>query len=536
MSDSNVHIASDTKKPVPIVTTNELTSNMWLYPSALSAVISFVLSGATIAFVYLLTVSYPDTLPGPTWILAMISYMPLITAFLLFPHCLVQTYAMSFVVLLTIWLMYPQAVQVPIYVGVPFGLGFFVLTSLSVHLWSRRFQTDEMLGIQWIVRYSCMFMITAYTINMVYGNLVSHAIQLFRVPFLLQPISIFGFGSVEFLLILTNACLAWWIYASVKTRRILPIDFGALDGETRLARSKRFFCNPIILLISSWILWVSIAGIVKASHTIDSNSRVVVATVGGVPFSDVEAATELGMQIAIQAKRTGATFIVTPEFSLQADFHQSCESLIVNHLYPQISGLGLHVVVGCFQRTNKRCSQENLAITLSPQGRILGVHGKLQPTPGEQSCYQPGVSVQTIPYDDATHRPSFGISALICYDMDFLGPTAQAADMGASLILNPANDWLGVRHHYAVLVIRAIENRVAIVKAERNLDPAIVDPFGNIIALGTKRNPYISGQVHFSTPLKISWIRQHMIYWICILMYAVFISMDIIRVYKRRYQ
>ena len=523
----------------------------WSFSNMVSAVIAIMLSLSTLGLGYILTESFPDSMPGPTWIVSLLVYAPFICGSLHYNKSYIQIYVLTFVVLFGMWLLIPCGVGVVPIVGIPFGIGFSLLTALSFHLWALRFKDETILGLGWIIRYSCMFMITAYTASMVYGNLVSHALQFFRTPFILQPISIFGFGSFEFLVIFTNACLAWWIYISVTTRRIFPIVIS--PGETRRQVAKKIVSNPIVILVISWILWVIMAGIIKAAHTTNDNSRLVVATVGhpgnaggyySVPAE--YAAINLGRMIRDHAIRTGAKFIVTPEFSLRYnELHDnpiSCESLIQDHLYPEITGLGLHVVIGCTRESQTSvtgavrapgCHFDNLAYALSPEGKILGVHGKLQPTPGETSCYQPGVSVHTVNNVLASGRP-LTFSSLICYDMDFLGPTAKAADMGASLILNPANDWFEVRHHYAVLVIRAIENRVAIVKAENNFDPAIVDPFGNVVVLGSFANSGLSAEVVLSNPLKISWLRQQLPYWTCMLIYAVYLTLDIITVYRRK--
>ncbi len=523
----------------------------WSFPTIRSIFIAPLLSLATVGLGYLLTVSYPDSMPGPTWLVSLLVYVPFLCGSLLYRSSYIQIYALTLIVLVSIWLLVPFAVQVSLMCGIPFGIGFYLLTALSFHLWAVRFKGAPLLGMGWIIRYSCMFMITAYTVNMVYGNLVSHAIQFFRTPFILQPISIFGFGSFEFLVIFTNACLAWWIYASVTTRRIFPFDI--IPGETRSQRAKKIVTNPIVILVISWVSWVVLAGIIKAAHTTNDNSRLVVATVGHPSYhrkdvpSREQLATYMGQMIREQAIKTGAKFIVTPEYSLygneETDAPAYCESLIVNQVYPEIAGMGLYVVIGCSRISSNnpigavrapKCTIDNLAYTLSPDGKILDVYGKLQPTPGETSCYQPGVSVQTV--TGVVQSGPLTFSSLICYDMDFLGPSATAADMGASLILNPANDWMGVRHHYAVLVIRAIENRVAIVKAEQSIDPAIVDPFGNILALATPgASPAISAEVVLSNPLKISWVRQQIPYWACISIYAIFLTLDIIKIYKRKY-
>ena len=123
---------------------------------------------------------------------------------------------------------------------------------------------------------------------------------------------------------------------------------------------------------------------------------------------------------------------------------------------------------------------------------------------------------------------------MICYDADFSAPIAKTADVGAALILNPANDWEEVRHHFSVTVIRAIENRVAIVKSEKNFDPVIVDPFGNIVALGNKGNTDLIADVAVSTPLKIAWLRQQFAYWIWIVVYAAWVIFDVYTVVMRQ--
>jgi len=87
-----------------------------------------------------------------------------------------------------------------------------------------------------------------------------------------------------------------------------------------------------------------------------------------------------------------------------------------------------------------------------------------------------------------------------------------------------------LRDHNGVSVIRAIENRVAIVKAERYFSSAIIDPFGQIVQLGSNRiGNNLYAEVPISTPLKLNWIRQHMAYWIFIVIFAIFTALDIYR-------
>lgn len=76
--------------------------------------------------------------------------------------------------------------------------------------------------------------------------------------------------------------------------------------------------------------------------------------------------------------------------------------------------------------------------------------------------------------------PDFNFSTLICYDTDFVDSPAIVSDMGASLILNPSEDWSAARGHFAASVFRAVENRVAIAKADWGWDSAIIQPDGTV--------------------------------------------------------
>ncbi len=123
---------------------------------------------------------------------------------------------------------------------------------------------------------------------------------------------------------------------------------------------------------------------------------------------------------------------------------------------------------------------------------------------------------------------------MICDDADFNDVTAKATDMGAQLILDPSNDWGEIRHHNATPVIRSVEKRVAVVKAESSMDAVIVDPFGKIPAGGTGKDVTLSAEVPISTPLRQNWMRQNSPYWICIAVFAVFHGLHIVNLVKQR--
>ncbi|MCL6510122.1 MAG: hypothetical protein K6U78_05500 [Anaerolineae bacterium] len=76
------------------------------------------------------------------------------------------------------------------------------------------------------------------------------------------------------------------------------------------------------------------------------------------------------------------------------------------------------------------------------------------------------------------------MGTIICYDLDFTDTARKITQNGAQLILVPSHDWPEIAtKHYTHLVFRAVENRVAMVKADSSgNDSAVIDPYGRIMA------------------------------------------------------
>jgi predicted amidohydrolase len=536
-----------------------LGSNVtWHFYSGTHASLGVLLSLCTLGLYYLLTIAYPDTLPGPTWLISLVCYSPFFAAIILNRKCLTQIYIINLIVFVAIWLMIPSGVGVRIWLGIPFGFGFWFLMAVSLHIWAHRFMETD-IGLSWMIRFVAMFSATLYIQGSIYGILVSPAIQFYKAPFVLQPISVFGFGSFEILVIYTNLAIAWFACKVAGTK----------DIRKSLTPWRS---NPLIILVTLWVVWLIIAGVIRGTQspiayvkvaTISGNvethragyshldraaelgviiaekirktgAEFVVAPEGNVEthragYSHLDRAAELGVIIAEKIRKTGAEFVVAPEFVLRSDDGQTgCVESIQNAIVPQVIGLGAYVVVGCsafdrFDTSRSDCRVDNLAYTISPDGKIIDVYGKMNPTPGEKSCYQPGYFV------NEGHGIKFG--TVICYDVDYISPIARVADLGASLILNPSHDWHKVRHHFTVAVIRAIENRVVIAKSEYGFDPVIVDPFGNILAQGFRRDAAdLFAEVPLSEPLKGNWWRQQILYWVLMTIFAALMVLDLIRV------
>jgi len=126
----------------------------------------------------------------------------------------------------------------------------------------------------------------------------------------------------------------------------------------------------------------------------------------------------------------------------------------------------------------------NEVTVLSPQGEFLGVYGKDHPV---VFVHEQSKTRGTYP----VYETSLGtIGSIICYDLDFTDTARRIANKGADLIAVPSGDWPGIADkHFAHVVFRAVENRTAMVKVDRNYDSAIIDPYGRIVALTYSLEP-----------------------------------------------
>jgi apolipoprotein N-acyltransferase len=115
---------------------------------------------------------------------------------------------------------------------------------------------------------------------------------------------------------------------------------------------------------------------------------------------------------------------------------------------------------------------------INPQGEFLGVFGKDHPVVfgGETSLTRGTYPV---------YETDLGVlGTIICYDLDYTDTARKLARQGVQLVGVPSNDWGSIAEkHYTHVVFRAVENRIAMVKADGGFDSAIIDPFGRIVSL-----------------------------------------------------
>ncbi|MFG2890169.1 apolipoprotein N-acyltransferase [Streptomyces sp. NPDC048248] len=117
----------------------------------------------------------------------------------------------------------------------------------------------------------------------------------------------------------------------------------------------------------------------------------------------------------------------------------------------------------------------NVAVLVTPEGKVAWTYDKAHPTPME--TMKPGSG--DVPVADSPHGR---LATVICYDADYPDLMRQAADKGADMMLVPANDWVGFESlHAQRAVFRSVEYGYAMVRQSVNGVATAVDPQGRVL-------------------------------------------------------
>jgi apolipoprotein N-acyltransferase len=123
------------------------------------------------------------------------------------------------------------------------------------------------------------------------------------------------------------------------------------------------------------------------------------------------------------------------------------------------------------------------------------------------------------------------VGAMICYDLNFTDTARNMAGNGAQIIAVGSNDWSSLgRTQYTNLVMRAVENRVALVKADSMYDSAVIDPTGRIVSLAVSRAPLdtvLLATIPLGTADAPLIFLGDWLGWLCIAGIAAFFAFDI---------
>ncbi|MBA4385510.1 MAG: hypothetical protein C0410_12300 [Anaerolinea sp.] len=307
------------------------------------------------------------------------------------------------------------------------------------------------------------------------GTWAFSAYPLYRQLWLIQPVSIFGIIGLGMLIMLINLSLAMFLIALIDKRWTLA------SGEVTL--SFPFAKRWALAAAAVFIVWTAISLVqynlplntstIKVAAIQPSLSPIITAN-----QNMVEKAASIRSRMVEQtqfAAKDGAQVIVWPEGALMWDPQIDSSQIDFSKLAQESNA---YLTIGYV--VNMENGFRNEATVIDPQGEFLGVFGKDHPVTfgGETS-----LSRGTYPvYDTSIGK----LATIICYDLDYTDTTRKMVRQGAQLIAVPSNDWGSIADkHYSHVVFRAIENRVAMIKADGGFDSAIIDPFGHIKSLAS---------------------------------------------------
>ncbi|MDI6755417.1 MAG: apolipoprotein N-acyltransferase [Thermodesulfobacteriota bacterium] len=169
-----------------------------------------------------------------------------------------------------------------------------------------------------------------------------------------------------------------------------------------------------------------------------------------------------------------------------------------------------------FERQGRKADYFNSAFLISPEKKILGRYDKIHLVPfgeyaplsgflgftrdiiGAIGDFTPGKGVVNL----SLPWGNFGV--LICYEAIFPDLTRQFVEQGAQFLVNITNDaWFGRTsapyQHLSMVTLRAVENRVSIVRAANTGVSALIDTSGRIVQstdLFTRET--LSGKIHLN--------------------------------------
>jgi apolipoprotein N-acyltransferase len=279
---------------------------------------------------------------------------------------------------------------------------------------------------------------------------------LYDQPWLIQPVSVMSIYGLSFLIIMVNYALGF-VALKLFDDADLNVSWSQVGSRTLLAALCLF-------------LWIGVSVLIdRTSSFADSQSVRVAAIHPAFKVQSDEGVQKL-IDLTRDAASEGAELVVWNEGALPFNPQQSH----TDALQSLTTEADVHLVIGYAYEAER--GYRNEAVILTPQGSFLGPYGKAHPV-----AWSGETSVTSGPY--RAYSTALGrLGMIICYDLDFTDSARQVARSGAQLVAVPSFDWKKIASkHYTHLVFRAVENRVAMVKADVGFDSAIIDPSGRIL-------------------------------------------------------
>ncbi len=317
--------------------------------------------------------------------------------------------------------------------------------------------------------------------NEIVGTYMWIGYRLAPVPQLVAPVSITGTPALSLLIHVVNAAVALAVIALID--RVRPADVPV---------PRRVLTWSIAIPVAAVAVWTATSLLIYRDVTNRMGPAVRVAAVqpgldNATPGTLISAGnitpgrsedqriedqiTQLETMTRDAAAK-GAKVVVWPEETLNYDPRVTHTGWIP----ALVRQTGVYLAMGFTPDANDGAAP-NTGLLWSPQGEVKVVYLKSNRVVVEGEKFPRGTEYPTV------STPLGTLGMIICFDIDFPdGPARKTARNGAQMILAPSIDFASVADvRAASTAFRAIENRVAMVKADVAWDSVIVAPNGRVV-------------------------------------------------------
>lgn len=383
---------------------------------------------------------------------------------------------------LALWLLAASVLSVWVIVAAAAAFGFI---GFIIGLFLRPFA--ERTGYRWFVVQFPLIWVTIDLLvqnNEIIGTYSWIGYRLSGVPQLVQPVSILGTPALNLLLLVINSAIALVVLALMDRRwpklADVPVPRRVLAWSTAISAVV-----AVIWLACSLHIFNDVSErmgpevrVAAVQPGLDNATPGTLISAGDISPGRSEAeriADQIDQlsDLTRQAAGQGAKVVVWPEETLDYDPRVDHTEWIPDLMRET----GVYLAMG-FTPDAQDGAAPNTALLWSPEGKVDALYLKTKRVLVEGEAFPPGTVYPTV------RTPAGVLGMIICFDIDFPdGPARREVLNGAQLILAPSIDFASITDvRSASTVFRAIENRVAMVKADVAWDSVLAAPNGRVVA------------------------------------------------------
>ena len=322
----------------------------------------------------------------------------------------------------------------------------------------------------------------------------------YTAPFVVQIASVAGSYGISFLILLVNSAVAALVLFLAKSVRSSP--------SALLSLSRR---GVVALVISAALLSaLTLAyGWMAVSQPIAGREIKISILQGNIDQNKkwnpkyAESIMQTYADLSSDASKAGPDLIVWPEAATPGLILKRLN--LLTQMQSLIREIQTHFLVGSSEYPKfaegpvKEPKSGNTALFFSPEGKVLGQYLKINLipfaeyvpfegvvpwpefiVPEKKSSHIAGDEITLFELDGA----KFGV--LICWEAVYPELVRRFVKEGAEFVVNLTNEaWFGTspaaRHSMTSVVLRAVENRVFVVRCANTGVSCFVDPYGRIV-------------------------------------------------------